>query len=166
MHGVRSSVSPRLIRLGTALISLGLVIGGVILAQTMNLAACPLCILQRMLYLVLVAEVAIFWPLRHRLLQMLGGLVISATAATGAFIAGYQTWIQRFDNSINCTGNQPWWEQLVNEAGRHLPLLFEATGLCSEAGWTFLQLSIAEWSLLVFTALMFANLWSLRQHRR
>ena len=162
---MRQLSSPTAIRLATAAVSLGLVIGGVILAQTMNLAACPLCIVQRMLYLLLVMEVIIFWPLRQKALHLIGGAVISLTAATGAFVAAYQTWIQRVDTSINCIGNQPWWEQMVNEAGRLVPLLFEATGLCNEAGWKFVHLSIAEWSLLVFTALTIANLWSLRQNR-
>jgi disulfide bond formation protein DsbB len=43
--------------------ALGLVAGGVVLAQTMNLAACPLCILQRMLYLLLALESGRAWML-------------------------------------------------------------------------------------------------------
>jgi disulfide bond formation protein DsbB len=124
---------------------------GLILARTLNLAACPLCILQRMLYLLLAVEAVLCLPFSQRLWgQRLGGLLMAATAATGAFIAAYQTWLQRFAKGVNCTADQPWWEQFVNWAGTQSPLLFEATGLCSEAGWVFLGLSIAEWSLVMF----------------
>jgi disulfide bond formation protein DsbB len=141
----------RLQLLGIGLAGLALVGGGILLARTMNLAACPLCILQRMLYLLLGVEglLALFVV---RAVRLLAGLM-AATAATGAGIAAYQTWLQRFAADTNCGANQPWWEQFVNWAGTQSPLLFEATGLCSEAGWKFLGLSIAEWSLALFSAM-------------
>lgn len=127
-----------------------LVGAGILLAQKMNLAACPLCIFQRMLYLLLGIEAIIAMALgAPRTLA----LVMAATAATGAYWAGYQTWLQRFAKDVSCVAEQPWWEQLVNWAGRQSPLLFEATGMCSEAGWKFIGLSIAEWSLLMFVAM-------------
>ncbi len=45
--------SPRLLLGAIGLGGIALVAGGIALARTMNLAACPLCILQRMLYLLL-----------------------------------------------------------------------------------------------------------------
>jgi disulfide bond formation protein DsbB len=142
----------RLQLLGIGLAGCALVGGGILLARTLNLAACPLCILQRMLYLLLGIEglLALFVV---RAARPLGGLM-AATAATGAGIAAYQTWLQRFAADTNCAAGQPWWEQFVNWAGTQSPLLFEATGLCSEAGWKFLGLSIAEWSLALFGAMM------------
>jgi disulfide bond formation protein DsbB len=85
-------------------------------------------------------------------------LVMAATAFTGAWIAAYQTWLQRFAKGVSCTADQPWWEHFVNWAGSQWPLLFEASGLCSEAGWKFLGLSIAEWSLVAFTSMTIAML--------
>jgi disulfide bond formation protein DsbB len=127
----------------------------VILAQTMNLTACPLCILQRMLYLLLAAEALIAWTLlRKPLPTRLAALLMAATALTGAGIAAYQTWLQRFAKGVSCTADQPWWETFVNWAGSQWPLLFEASGLCSEAGWKLLGLSIAEWSLVAFSSMV------------
>lgn len=146
--------SPRLLLGAIGLGGIALVAGGIVLARTMNLAACPLCILQRMLYLLLGAEALLLLPLAgNGLVRRLAALAMMATAATGAFVAGYQTWLQRFAKGVECTADQPWWEQFVNWAGAQLPLLFEATGLCSEAGWKFLGLSIAEWSLIIFSAM-------------
>ena len=144
---------------GTAL---GLVAGGVVLAQTLNLAACPLCILQRMLYLLLALEAGAAWMLSGATLpRRLMAIMMIATAATGVWIAAYQTWLQRFAKGVSCTADQPWWEHFVNWAGAQWPLMFEASGLCSEAGWKFLGLSIAEWSLMAFTTMTVAMLVAL-----
>lgn len=159
---VQSLFSARGLIGATGLTALALVGGGVVLAQTMNLAACPLCILQRMLYLLLALESALSWPLaRSAMATRLAALLMLLTALTGAGIAAYQTWLQRFAKGVSCTADQPWWEHFVNWAGSQWPLLFEASGLCSEAGWRFLGLSIAEWSLAAFTTMSLAMLSAL-----
>ena len=152
--------TPRGLIAATGLAAVALVAGGVILAHTLNLAACPLCILQRMLYLLLALEAIAAWLLAGSPHPTLPGraavLLMAATALTGAGIATYQTWLQRFATGVSCTADQPWWEEFVNWAGSQWPLLFEASGLCSEAGWKFLGLSIAEWSLIAFTSMTIA----------
>jgi disulfide bond formation protein DsbB len=156
--------SPRLVFIIPVAVGLGLVGGGLILAQRYGLAACPLCIIQRMLYLLLAAIAA------TGLLLGSGGrvvvaLLLAATAATGAFVAAYQVWIQRFAQEVNCSANQPWWERMVDWAGERLPLLFEASGLCSDPAWKFLSLSIADWSLLVFSGLFVFSIYALLRQR-
>ena len=158
---LRLLFTPRGLFAATGIAALGLVAGGLVLAHTMNLAACPLCILQRMLYLLLAVEAIAAWmlaaPTRPGMLRRrAAALVMAATAMTGAWIAAYQTWLQRFARGVSCTADQPWWEQFVNWAGSQWPLMFEASGLCSEAGWKFLGLSIAEWSLVAFTSMTIA----------
>jgi disulfide bond formation protein DsbB len=149
MTGLRLVFSPRGLIAATGMCALGLVAGGVVLAQTMNLAACPLCVLQRMLYLLLALEAALALSMaRASAVRRLMALVMAATAFTGAWIAAYQTWLQRFAKGVSWAGAQ--W-----------PLLFEASGLCSEAGWKFLGLSIAEWSLVAFTSMTIAMLAAL-----
>lgn len=159
---LRQLFAPRGLFAGTGVVALGLVAGGVFLAQTMNLAACPLCVLQRMLYLLLSLESIAAWMLAGtKAGQRASAAVMAATTLTGAWIAAYQTWLQRFAKGVSCTADQPWWEQFVNWAGSQWPLLFEASGLCSEAGWKFLGLSIAEWSLVAFTSMTVAMLVNL-----
>lgn len=162
MSFMRLLFAPRGLFAATGLAAVGLVGGGMYLQQTLNIAACPLCILQRMLYLLLGLEAIAAcllatkaWPRRAV------ALVMSATALTGAGIATYQTWLQRFAKGVSCTADQPWWEVFVNWAGSHWPLVFEASGLCSEAGWKFLGLSIAEWSLIAFTSMTIAMLMAM-----
>ena len=163
MQWLRPLLAPRGLFAATGFAAVGLVGGGLILAHTMNLAACPLCILQRMLYLLLALEAIAAWWLTgsapaRMLPRRLAALVMAATALTGVGIASYQTWLQRFAKGASCTADQPWWEQFVNWAGSQWPLMFEASGLCSEAGWKFLGLSIAEWSLLAFASMTIAML--------
>lgn len=156
---LRQLFGPRGLFAATGLTAFGLVAGGLVLAHTMNLAACPLCILQRMLYLLLALEAVAAWTLAvSPLPRRVAALAMTATALTGAGIAAYQTWLQRFAKGVSCTADQPWWERFVNWAGSQWPLLFEATGQCSEAGWKFLHLSIAEWSLVAFTSMTIAML--------
>jgi disulfide bond formation protein DsbB len=163
---LRLLFAPRGLFAATGIAAAGLVCGGLILAHTMNLAACPLCILQRMLYLLLALEAIAAWLLAgsapaNTLPRRAAAFVMAATAATGASIAAYQTWLQRFAKGVSCTADQPWWEQFVNWAGSQWPLMFEASGLCSEAGWKFLGLSIAEWSLFAFTCMTLAMLMAM-----
>ena len=50
---------------------------------------------------------------------------------------------------------------------RVIPMLFKGSGDCSAVDWTFLGLTIANWSFLCFVAvaaLAGALLWSRRQH--
>ncbi len=141
--------------------SLSLVGGGLLLAQLLHLAACPLCIIQRMLYLLL-ALVAGFglvvaarpWGRR------LAALLMAAVAATGAGVAGFQVWIQRFAPTTTCTGKLPWWEEFVEWAGRQSPMLFQPSGLCSDPAWTLFGLSIAEWSLACFSSLFLLGIYT------
>lgn len=148
-------------------IAMGLVGGGVLLAELLRLAACPLCILQRMLYLC-VSGAAILGLIagKQRLWRRTSALMLAASAATGAFVAGYQTYIQRFAHDTQCSGAMAWWEVLVDWAGERVPLLFHASGLCSDPAWKFIGLSIAEWSLLAFCFLTLLSLSALLRRDR
>ena len=138
----------------TLAVSLALVGGGLLLAQLLRLAACPLCIIQRMLYLLLALLAAGGLVLAARpLARRLTAWLMAAVAATGAGVAGYQVWIQRFAPNTTCAADMPWWERFVEWAGSRAPTLFQPSGLCSDPAWKFLGLSIAEWSLACFCGL-------------
>ncbi len=145
-------LSPRLVFVLPLAAGVGLVAGGLALAALLDLAACPLCIIQRMLYL-LASAVSLAGLLLPRLGRILAGLLLLATTASGAFVAAYQVWLQRFAKGVNCSADQPWWERFVDWAGEQVPWLFQGNGLCSDPAWKFLTLSIADWSLLVFAGL-------------
>ncbi len=138
--------------------------GGALLGNVMHLAACPLCILQRMLYLV-VGLIALLGA-------MVGGgagrrliaLLLALSAGLGAFIAAYQSWIQHHPEAPSCVADAPWWETFVYWAGEQVPSLFLSSGMCSDPGFKLFGLSIAEYSLMAFSGfLAVALLQFLRQ---
>jgi disulfide bond formation protein DsbB len=132
----------------------GLVAVGIELQYLLRLAPCPLCIFQRLLYIV-VGLVALAGVLRP------GGrlpwsLLIAALALGGMAVAGYQSWMQAFPHLVTeCGYSDPnLIERLVDWLGMQWPALFLATGFCTSREWEFLGLSMANWSLLVFAGIV------------
>ena len=116
---------------------------------------CPLCLLQRIVYIVLMVlflVAALHGPRRIGAMAY-GGLQFAAAAA-GAAIATRHVWLQSLppDKAVECG---PSLEFML----RKYPLfqafekVFGGTGQCSEAGWKFLGLTIAGWSLVWFVLL-------------
>lgn len=132
----------------------GLVGIGMELQTLLRLAPCPLCIFQRVLYLVIggVALLGFFWPLA----RLLWTALIGALALLGVGVAGYQTWMQAFPElATECGYAEPnLIERLVDWLGMEWPSMFLATGFCTSKDWIFLGLSMANWSLLVFAGIV------------
>jgi len=142
----------------------GLVAVGMELQHLLRLAPCPLCIFQRLLYLVigLVALAGVLLPG----VRLLWSVLIAALASGGVAVAGYQTWMQAFPHLANeCSYSDPnAIERLVDWLGMEWPSLFLATGFCTSRDWEFLGLSMANWSLLVFAGIVgYAALLFLRR---
>jgi disulfide bond formation protein DsbB len=147
-----------------ALGAFGLVAAGMELQNLLRLAPCPLCIFQRLLYMVIgvVALLGAFAPAG----RLLWAVLIALTAAGGAAVAGYQTWMQAFPHlATECSYSDPnAIERLVEWLGMQWPSLFLATGFCSGRDWEFLGLSLANWSLLMFGGIAgYAALLSVRK---
>lgn len=149
-----------------SLIGLGAFFSGVLISKYMFLAACPLCILQRMLYLLFGVLGLVGFALARQTLgrKFIGGLM-AAAAGTGAYIAGYQSWLQHHPEGPSCTANTPWWENFVYWAGEKAPDLFLSSGMCSDPGFKLFGLSIAEYSLILFSALAAISLVLLLKRR-
>lgn len=145
------SRSPRLAFAILALVGLAAFFGGALLGKLMHLAACPLCILQRMLYLVVgVLGLAGLAVARTRMPARIVAALAAAAAATGLWVAVYQTWLQRHPEGPSCTAETPWWEMLVYRAGEFAPDFFLSSGMCSDPGFTLFGLTIANYSILLF----------------
>lgn len=136
-----------------ALGAFGLVAAGMELQNLVRLAPCPLCIFQRVLYIVigLVALLGAVAPAG----RLLWGALIGLTATGGVAVAGYQTWMQAFPHlATECSYSDPnAIERLVEWLGMQWPSWFLATGFCSGRDWEFLGLSLANWSLLTFAGI-------------
>lgn len=160
----KTNLRPVFVLLAAA--GLGCFFGGVLLGNLMHLAACPLCILQRMLYLAFgVVGLMGIALARHPLGGRLVSVLLVAAAGTGAYIAAYQSWLQLHPEGPSCTANTPWWENFVYWAGEQAPDLFLSSGMCSDPGFTLFGLSIANYSLIVFSLLLLASLFQLFRRR-
>ena len=116
---------------------------------------CPLCLLQRVAFLdmmVVFGIAALHGPARR------GAVVYSALlfvmAAMGAAIAARQVWLQHLPpDKVPACG--PGLEYMLEQfpLGDALQKIFAGSGECAEAGWRFLGLTIAGWSLVWFIAL-------------
>lgn len=142
-----------------AVIPIALVVAAVVLTVFYHIAACPLCIVQRMLYL----AVALFSLCglvfaSNAAIRTATALLVAAATAGGTAIAGYQIYLQRNPFTATCGDGSAWWERMVDHAGQALPILFKADGLCSDNAWSPFGLSIVEWSLLAFVGLFVLGL--------
>ena len=146
-----------------ALGAFGAVAGGMELQNLVRLAPCPLCIFQRLVYMVigLVALLGAIAPAG----RLLWSALIAGLAAGGVAVAGYQSWMQAFPHlATECSYSDPnAIERLVDWLGMAWPSLFLATGFCTGRDWEFLGLSLANWSLLIsagiagYAALLFVR---------
>ena len=140
-----------------------LVAAGLVLQSVYRLQPCPLCIFQRLLYLVVGAVALLGWALP--VLKKLSTGLVAALAALGAGVAAYQTWMQAYPElAPECSFTDPnLIERLVDWLGMQWPAMFMATGFCTSRDWVFLGLSMANWSLLVFLGLLGVAIWLLRR---
>lgn len=153
---------PKTVRAAFALIALaaaGLIGSGLIIGELMRLNPCPLCIFQRVLYL-LVA----FWALCGTIVpgpRKTWGLLVAATALGGLVTAVYQSWLQlNPEVAVACGYGEPnLIEQLVDWLGMQWPFMFMATGFCTSKE-SILGLSMANWSIPCFLAFLIAGLWA------
>ena len=133
---------------------------------------CPLCILQRIAFMalgVIFLVAALHGPGRTGAIVYGGMLVV--VAAIGAAIATRHVWLQSLPrNQVPECG--PGLEYMLKRfpLRQALEKILTGSGECAEAGWKFLGLSIAGWSLvwfLVFGALaMVLALLGMRRVRR
>lgn len=140
-------------------VSLGLVAAGLVLGELAHLHPCHLCNFQRLLYIVLAffALCGVLLPGWRRLWCVLVGL----TAIGGAISAVQQSWMQYVpQQAIECGFGDPTLvERIVNWLGAQWPAMFMVTGFCTSKEWIFLGLSLANWSVLCFLALLGVSVW-------
>lgn len=132
---------------------LGLVAFGMELQNMLRLSPCPLCIFQRLLYIVIgvIGLLGFVVPVG----RLLWCALIVALAALGFGVAAYQTWMQAFPHlAPECSFTDPnIFERIVDWLGMQMPSLFLATGFCTSREWEFLGLSMANWSVVIFAAI-------------
>ena len=156
--------NPRPLFILTALGCAGLLAFGYYLQLVQHIEPCPMCIFQRLCYIAIVVVTLVGSAHGPR---ASGGRVYAAltllAAVIGASIAGRQTWLQHMpEDQVPACG--PGLEFMLEQfpLAEVIKQSLIGTGDCALVTWTFLHLSIAEWSLMCFTLLgvvYIAYLW-------
>jgi disulfide bond formation protein DsbB len=123
---------------------------GLYLQHVVGLEPCPMCIVQRYA-LVLVAIVAGVTALatRKSLLVTGSGLMV-VLSGLGAFVAARQSFLQWYPPEIASCGRDLYGMIETFPLKRAIPMIFKGSGDCTKIDWTFLGLSIANWSFVCF----------------
>ena len=148
-------LTPRLGYFAGFLICAGLILYALYLQYYEYQNPCPLCVLQRVVYIALMVVFllgALHGPRRT------GAIVYSTllmlVSLTGAGIAARHVWLQHLpkDKVPECG---PGLGYILDRFPlfNALEKVFRGSGECAEAGWRLIGLSIAEWSLVWFILL-------------
>lgn len=129
----------------------------------LGLDPCPLCMTQRVFvvgsgFFSLVAAIHYPGPFGRRVYASLA-LVF---AAVGAGVAGRHVWLQHLpEDQVPACGPSLQYMLDTLPFTETLELVLMGDGNCADVLWTFMGLSIPEQALLLFSAMLTANLWQL-----
>lgn len=162
MSYLRLLLEPKNLLLAITAYCAGLLIFAMVLARVADLVPCPLCIVQRFGYALVGLSALIgymgWWP---RFTHRIAGLSVSLFAFLGWLIAARHVYLQRFqeaDPSVGCAVSfGSFLDDVIFALG--------GTGNCALVDWSFIGLSIADWSLIAFTGLTAAGIWIFMKSR-
>lgn len=144
---------------------IGLLTFGLYLQHAVGLEPCPMCIVQRYA-LILVALIAGVAAVSGRTGRGTGIVLMGGVALGGAFVAARQSYLQWYPPEVLSCGRDLYGMIESFPLKRVIPMVFKGSGDCSAVDWTFLHLSIANWSFLCFSGIIvLATLLWLRRQR-
>ena len=126
---------------------------GLYLQHAQGLEPCPMCIVQRYA-LVAVAVVAGITALSGKKGVLVSGSVLMLLASGfGAFVAARQSFLQWYPPEVASCGRDFYGMIETFPLKRAIPMIFKGSGDCTKIDWTFLGLSIANWSFISFVVI-------------
>ena len=154
-----SFTTPRKLALAGFLVCAGLICFALYLQYVQHQEPCPLCMIQRIFFIALGIVFLLAALLKPRVVvQKLAGLLAVLLALCGAGFAARHVWLQHNPPDFeSCTADL--FTQLERiPLGAVIQRAIAATGDCAKVDWTLFGLSIAEWSLIWFVALLLLSL--------
>lgn len=152
---MKLGLTPRLGYLAGFLMAGTLILGALYLQYYEYQNPCPLCILQRVVYIALMAAflvAGLHGP--HKTGAIVYSTLLVIIALTGAAIAGRHVWLQHLPkDQVPACG--PGLSYILDRfpLASALEKIFKGSGECAEAGWHLMGLSLAGWSLVWFVVL-------------
>lgn len=125
-----------------------------------GLVPCPLCMTQRVFYCLIgaFALIAVIHAQRYKIYAA----VMAIWALGGMASAGRQTWLQHLPPEL-VPACGPSLEYMLETFpfSEALKMLVLGDGNCAEVVWTFMSLSMGEWSLICFIGFFCVSIWQL-----
>ena len=161
-------MSTRMFFLTVMFSCIALMVFGLYLEYVQGLEPCPLCVFQRIAY-ILIGLIALIGATHNPkdLFLVIYKFLIIITAITGALIAGRQVWLQHLPaESVPECG--PGLDYMLNvfPFADAIRMILSGSGECAEVQWRFIGLSIAEWSLIMFIGITVATTLSIYVYKK
>lgn len=157
----RCFFSPRGLFFSMAAASLLLILFALYLQHFLGEHPCPLCITQR-LFVIAVGLLALAAALHNpaQTGRKIWSALIGLMALIGGGVAARHVWIQHLpEDQVPACGPDLAYMFQNFPLQRAFKLLFNGDGHCADVGWTFLALSIPEWTLIAFVSFAIAALY-------
>ena len=133
----------------------------------MDLNPCPLCVMQRVM--IIAMGLVFLLALIHHPQgkgRFVYGLLALLFAAGGLGFAGRQIWLQHLPaGQVPACGPDLYFMIQNFPLTETLRTLFVGTGDCAKVVWTFLGMSIPEWSFVCFCGLAVLSVWGMLKSR-
>lgn len=162
------NIKSRLVFLLISLYTLGLILFALFLQYFQGLEPCPLCMLQRIVF-IFIAIIAFLAVIHNsdKLGIRIYSIINSVLCLCGIGLAGRHMWLESLppDQAPACG---PSFDIMLE----YLPLTevlkkaIMGSGDCAKIDWTFLSLSIAQWSFLCFGFLLLVHIFLIFKPRR
>ena len=146
--------APRRVMLALCAASIAMLCFGLYLQHVVGLNPCPMCIVQRYALLLVALIAGLTGLTGRRGLQVSGVALAGATALGGAFVAARQSWLQWYPPQEASCGRDLYGMIETFPLKRAIPMIFKGSGDCTAVDWTFLGGSLANWSFVVFSAII------------
>lgn len=117
-----------------------------------------MCIVQRYALILVAIVTGLTAFASKKGLLMTGAFVTLLLAGFGAFVAARQSFLQWYPPEVASCGRDFYGMIETFPLQRVIPMIFKGSGDCSKIDWTFLGLSIANWSFLCFSAIVLVML--------
>ncbi|TFY99442.1 disulfide bond formation protein B [Ramlibacter henchirensis] len=120
------------------------------LQHGVGLEPCPMCIVQRYALILVGVIAGASAAIPRRGAWITGSVLALAASGFGAFVAARQSWLQWHPPEIVSCGRDFYGMIETFPLKRAIPMIFRGSGDCTKIDWTFLGLSIANWSFVAF----------------
>ncbi len=150
---LKFSDQPRRLLALTSGVCIAMLAFGLYLQHGVGLEPCPMCIVQRYALILVAVLAGVCAFANGRAFLIIGSSLMALVASLGAFVAARQSFLQWFPPQEASCGRDLYGMIETFPLKRVIPMIFKGSGDCTKIDWTFLGLSIANWSFVCFVGI-------------